>query len=184
MSDKVKEQWKDPEFQAANKRRGDELRATGWVPGEIVLYKVKLPNGSTFVIPRKEFAEYLGIGCRSNGFLSFFTENRLLSDWKVSEYLRVSGKDRQKIQHKIDKSWQAFLNDPFVSWFTAFRGKLGKSHWARGTPISFEVDGSQRKTFFTMTFRKGGKVLVPNGKYRSPYETLYQFARDPVPIHY
>lgn len=185
MSDKVKEQWKDPEFQAANKKRLQDLRSTGWAPGTIVLYKVKLPNGSIYVVPRKELSKYLGVGCRPNGFLSFFTENRLLSDWKVSEYLRVSGKDRQKIQEKIEASYQKFLTDPFIVWFSKFRDKLPKgSQWARGTPIKFTTGDGEMKSFFTTAFRKGGKVLVPNGKYLSKYETLYQFARDCIPIHY
>lgn len=185
MSDKVKEQWNDPEFKAANQKRLQDLRSTGWTPGTIVLYKVKLPNGSIYVVPRKELSKYLGVGCRPNGFLSFFTENRLLSDWKVTEYLRVSGKDRQKIQEKIEASYQKFLTDPFIVWFSKFRDKLPKgSQWARGTPIKFTTGDGEMKSFFTTAFRKGGKVLVPNGKYLSKYETLYQFASDRIPIHY
>jgi hypothetical protein len=185
MADKVKEQWKDPEFQSANKKRLQDLRSTGWSPGAIVLYKVKLPNGNKYTVPRKEFAKYLGIGCRPNGFLSFFTESRLLSDWKVSEYARVSGKERQSAQNGINANWQAFLEDPFITWFSHLRDRLPqKAHWARGSPCKFLAGDSEKKTFFTTSFRKGGKVLVPDGKYISAYETLYQFARDRLPIHF
>lgn len=185
MANKVRAQWEDPEFRQVNTKRLEDLRSTGWAPTKEILYKVKLPNKTKYLVPRKVLVEYLGIGCRTNGFLSFFSENDLLSDWTVTEHLRVSGKEMLGLRDKILIESQRFLSDPFICWFREFKDRLKTgSRWSRATPIKFMSNTGPQKTLFTTSFRKSGKTLVDGGILLSRYKTIYEFAKDRTPIYY
>ncbi len=184
MSDKVTTQWEDPAFREANLKRMEDLRSSGWTPAESVVYKVKLPTGKTYKLYRQDIGKFLGIGCRPNGFLSFFKENPLLSDWRVTEYMRVAGYKRQTMDPSIHAEYAAFLKDPFIAWFSEFRSKAAVVHWARAQPCLFHSDSGTMKTFSTTNFRKGGQVRVPGGQFLKRFTTLYEFAKDPNPILY